>query len=125
MENTKRSNIDQYIAGFPAETQEVLEQVRSAIRSAAPEAEEIISYAMPTFKFMGRNLVHFAGYEKHIGLYPAPVAMEAFKKDLHAYKTGKGSVRFPLDKPMPLDLIARIVKFRIEENRIKKAGKKR
>ena len=109
------ADIDQYIAGFPPETRTALEQVRATIRTVAPAAEEAISYAMPTFKLEGRNLVHFAGYAHHIGFYPVPTAIEAFKKDLSKYKQGKGSVQFPLDRKIPLALIARIVRFRVKE----------
>jgi uncharacterized protein YdhG (YjbR/CyaY superfamily) len=109
-------NIDDYIAQFPASTQEVLEELRALIKTTAPDATETISYAIPTFDLGGRHLVHFAGFEKHIGFYPIPSGLEAFKEDLNPYKTGKGSVQFPLGKPLPRDLIRRIVEFRIEEN---------
>jgi uncharacterized protein YdhG (YjbR/CyaY superfamily) len=109
------ANIDEYIAGFPAATQHVLEQMRAIIRSTAPDATETISYAIPTYDLNGRHLVHFAGYARHVGLYPAPSGLEAFRHDLSPYKTGKGSVRFPLDQPLPEDLIRRIVHFRIED----------
>ncbi len=122
MKATKPKDIDEYIAGFPKDTQKNLEQIRAAIKKAAPGAEETISYAMPTFKLKGRYLVYFAGYKNHIGLYPAPRGNEAFKKDLSVFKGGKGTVQFPLDKPMPLNLITRIVKFRIKEN-LEKAAK--
>jgi uncharacterized protein YdhG (YjbR/CyaY superfamily) len=108
--------IDEYIAGFPPETQKALAEVRALIREAAPEATETISYAIPTFDLRGRHLVHFAGYAKHIGFYPIPSGIAAFKEELAAYKQGKGSVQFPLTKPMPTDLIRRIVEFRVEEN---------
>jgi uncharacterized protein YdhG (YjbR/CyaY superfamily) len=117
------ARIDEYIAGFPLETQRVLEEVRALIRAAAPEATETISYAMPTFDLNGRHLVHFAGYEKHIGFYPVPSGVEAFKEELKPYKTGKGSVQFPLDRPLPTDLIRRIVEFRVAENRGKASGR--
>jgi uncharacterized protein YdhG (YjbR/CyaY superfamily) len=116
MMTIKPKNIDEYIAGFPADTQLVLEQVRSTIKKAAPEAEEKISYGMPTFTLNKTYLVYFAGYKSHIGLYPTPVGIETFKKELSVYKQGKGSVQFPLDKPMPLSLITKIVKFRVKEN---------
>jgi uncharacterized protein YdhG (YjbR/CyaY superfamily) len=109
-------NIDDYIMGFPPETQEMLEKIRATIRKAAPDATEAISYQMPTFKLNGKNLVHFAGYKSHIGFYPVPSGMEAFKKELSAYKQGKGSVQFPIDQPLPLDLVFEIVKFRVKEN---------
>ena len=117
------SSIDEYIAEFPPETQEVLEEVRTVIRSAAPGATETISYAIPTFDLNGHHLVHFAGYEKHIGLYPAPTGLEAFKDELKPYKQGKGSVQFPLGRPLPTDLIRRIVEFRVHDNLGKAPGR--
>jgi len=110
------NSIDEYIAEFPPETQNVLEEVRALIKTAAPDATETISYAIPTFDLNGRHLVHFAGYAKHIGFYPVPSGMEAFEEELRPYKKGKGSVRFPLDRPLPADLIRRIVEFRVDEN---------
>jgi uncharacterized protein YdhG (YjbR/CyaY superfamily) len=110
------TSIDEYIAGFPPETQKVLGELRALIKSLAPEATETISYAMPTFDLNGHHLVHFAGYPKHIGFYPIPSGLEAFKEDLRSYKTGRGSVQFPLSQPMPTDLIRRIVEFRVEES---------
>jgi len=107
--------IDEYIAEFPPDVQAVLEELRALIHSLAPDAVETISYAIPTFDLGGKHLVHFAGYEKHVGLYPAPSGMEAFKEDLKPYKTGKGSVQFPLDQPLPTGLIRRIVEFRLTE----------
>jgi len=119
-------NMDEYIAGFPHDVQEILEKIRLTIRKAAPDAEETISYQMPTFTLKG-NLVHFAAYKKHIGLYPAPSGTEKFKKELSGYKAAKGSVRFPLDRPIPFDLISQIVKFRVKENlsRAEAKGKKK
>lgn len=111
--------IDEYIATFPENVQDILQEIRKVIRGAAPDAEEAISYGMPTFKLNG-NLVHFAAYEKHIGFYPAPSGIEAFKEELSTYKGGKGSVQFPIDKPLPLDLVEKIVIFRVEENLNKK-----
>lgn len=108
--------IDEYIAGFPAETQKALQEVRGIVRAAAPDAKETISYAMPTFDLNGHHLVHFAGFAKHVGFYPIPSGIEAFKKELEPYKQGKGSVQFPLDQPLPADLIRRIVEFRVDEN---------
>ncbi|MFI5258100.1 MAG: iron chaperone [Candidatus Limnocylindrales bacterium] len=110
------STIDQYIAGFPPETRKVLAEMRALIKSVAPGATETISYAIPTFDLNGRHLVHFAGYAKHIGFYPIPSGMEAFEEELKTYKRGRGSVQFPLGKPLPTDLIRRIVEFRVEEN---------
>jgi uncharacterized protein YdhG (YjbR/CyaY superfamily) len=108
--------MDEYIAGFPPETQQVLEELRALIKALAPDATETISYAIPTFDLNGKHLVHFAGYEKHIGLYPAPSGLEAFKEELKPYKQGKGSVQFPLGQPLPKDLIRRIVEFRVAQN---------
>jgi uncharacterized protein YdhG (YjbR/CyaY superfamily) len=119
------SSIDEYIAEFPLETQKVLEELRALIKACAPGATEKISYAIPTFDLNGRHLVHFAGYAGHLGLYPAPSGMEAFKDDLKPFKTGKGSVQFPLDQPLPRDLIRRIVEFRVEENAARASKKKR
>ncbi len=123
MEKTSGFNsIDEYIATFPAEIQRRLQEIRSTIHAAAPQAEEKISYQMPTF-FLKGNLVHFAAFKHHIGFYPAPTGIEAFADDLSRYKGAKGSVQFPLDQPMPLDLITRIVKYRAVEN-MRKAGLK-
>jgi uncharacterized protein YdhG (YjbR/CyaY superfamily) len=115
MINSKPKNIDEYIAGFPIEIQEILEQIRQTIKKAAPNAEEKISYAIPTFTLNG-NLVHFAAFKNHIGFYALPSGNEAFQKELSIYKSGKGSIQFPLDKPIPLDLITKIVTFRVKEN---------
>lgn len=115
------ASIDAYIAGFAPATQELLEQLRALVHDLAPAATETISYAIPTFDLNGQHLVHFAGFAKHIGFYPTPTGMEEFKDDLARYKTGKGSVQFPLDEPLPVDLIRRIVEFRIAEVRRKTA----
>ncbi len=117
--------IDEYIAGFPQPVQEILEQIRSTIRAAAPDAEETISYQMPTFTLNGRYLIYFAAYKKHIGLYPAPIGELAFDGDLSAYETGKGTLRLPLDKPIPFDLIGSIVRFRAKEIVAKTGTKKK
>jgi uncharacterized protein YdhG (YjbR/CyaY superfamily) len=111
--------VDEYIANFPVDVQKKLEQVRAAIRKAAPAAEETIGYGMPTYKLNG-NLVHFAAWKHHIGFYATPNGNEAFKEDLSGYKQSKGAVQFPLDGPMPATLIARIVKFRVKQNMEKK-----
>jgi uncharacterized protein YdhG (YjbR/CyaY superfamily) len=116
-------SIDQYIAGFPPETQTVLRDVRALIKASAPAATETISYAMPTFDLNGHHLVHFAGYEKHIGFYPVPSGIEAFAEELRPYKRGKGSVQLPLGQPLPTDLIRRIVEFRVAETTGKGSGK--
>jgi uncharacterized protein YdhG (YjbR/CyaY superfamily) len=119
VENSSTSNsfstIDEYIANFPAGVQKILQELRTTIKAAAPGAQEKISYQMPTF-FLKGNLVHFAAYKKHIGFYPAPRGIEVFKAELSAYKGAKGSVQFPIDQPLPLDLIRRIVEFRVAEN---------
>lgn len=121
--NTKApGTIDEYIAGFPADIQVILQKIRKTIKDAAPDAQEAISYQMPTFKFHG-NLVHFAAFKNHIGFYPVPSGIEKFKAELSVYKQGKGSVQFPLDQPIPYDLISRVVKYRVEENLKKSAGK--
>ncbi len=115
--------IDEYIMTFPAQAQEILQKVRVTIKQTAPDAEETISYQMPTFKQNGSYVVYFAAFKKHLGLYPTPDGIEAFKDELAPYKNGKGSVQFPLDKPIPYDLIGRIVAFRVEENRARAGGK--
>ena len=109
-------NIDEYIAGFPGETQIILEQIRATIRKAAPEAEETISYAIPTFTLNRKYLIYFAGFKSHIGMYPTPRGIKEFEEELSVYKRGKGSVQFPLKEPMPLDLIPKIVQFKGREN---------
>lgn len=115
MKRTKALSINAYIRSFPAKTQKLLRQMRATVRAAAPDAQETISYAIPTFTLHG-NLVHFAAYEKHIGFYPTPAAIQAFSRELAAYESAKGSVRFPLDEPLPLGLIARMVRFRVAQN---------
>lgn len=115
MKATQINTIDEYIAGFPEEMQVILNKVRATIKKAAPDAEETISYSMPAFKQNG-YLAYFAAYKNHIGFYPIPPATEKFREELSAYKTGKGSVQFPLDQPMPLTLISKIVKYRLKEN---------
>lgn len=114
----KPTDTDEYLAGFPKEIRILLAQIRATIKKAAPKAEEIISYGMPAYKLNGM-LVYFAGYKNHIGFYAVPTGHEAFKKELSVYKNGKGSVQFPLDKPIPLGLIAKLVKFRVAENLLK------
>ena len=109
------TTIDEYMAGFPADTQRVLEELRALIRAAAPGATETISYAIPTFDLNGKHLVHFAGYAKHVGFYPVPSAMTAFADELAPYKRGRGSAQFPLGEPLPKDLIRRVVEFRVAE----------
>jgi uncharacterized protein YdhG (YjbR/CyaY superfamily) len=120
------TTIDQYIASFPKHIQAMLQQMRREIRKAAPEAEEAIKYQMPTF-VLHENLVHFAAFQKHIGFYPAPSAIAHFKDELTSYRSAKGSVQFPLDQPIPVALIERMVAFRVDEAkaRRKKAKKRR
>lgn len=110
--------IDEYISSFPKSVQDVLEKLREAIRESAPEADETISYGMPAFKFNG-NLVYFAAYKDHVGFYPTSSGISAFEKELSQYKIAKGTVRFPIDEPIPFDMVKRIVKFRVEENKAK------
>jgi uncharacterized protein YdhG (YjbR/CyaY superfamily) len=108
-------NIDDYIAGFPPAVQEILEKIRMTIRKAAPDAEETIKYQMPTFTLKG-NLVYFGAFKRHIGFYPRQTGIEKFRNELAAYEGTRGSVKFPLGKPIPFDLIGKIVKFRVREN---------
>ncbi len=112
---TAPNNIDDYIAGFPEDVQAILQKVRATIRKAAPDAEEKISYQIPTFTLKG-NLVHFGAFKKHIGFFPASSGIQKFKKELAVYEGSKGTVRFPLDKPIPFGLISKITKFRVKEN---------
>lgn len=116
------ATIDEYIADFPVEVQAALERLRLTIATAAPDATEKISYQMPTFYFNG-NLVHFAAFKHHIGFYPTPSGISTFREELKDYKTSKGAVQFPLDKPLPLELVKKIVGFRVTENSKKTAKK--
>jgi uncharacterized protein YdhG (YjbR/CyaY superfamily) len=122
MEQKSPQDVDTYIASFPTETQKLLNQVRKTIKAAAPDAIECISYQMPAYKLNG-ILVYFAGYTKHIGFYPCASGIANFKEEISGYKNAKGSVQFPLNKPLPLELISTIVKFRVKENRNKKTLK--
>jgi uncharacterized protein YdhG (YjbR/CyaY superfamily) len=117
-------NIDEYIARFPLEVQEILEKIRATIRAVAPDADEAMNYQIPTFTLNG-NLVHFAAFKNHIGFYPTPSGMEKFKDELAGYEGAKGSVQFPLDQPIPYDLIRRIAAFRVEENLARAANKRK
>ena len=117
MPRSAASTIDEYIAEFPPATRAVLQQMRELIRASAPDATETISYAIPTFDLDGRHLVHFAGYERHVGFYPTGGGIAAFEDELKPYKRGRGSVQFPLGQPLPADLITRIVAFRVAEER--------
>lgn len=116
-------NVDEYIEQFPPEVQASLQKLRGAIKAAAPKAEELISYMMPAYKFHG-VLVYFGAFKNHIGFYPTGSGIEAFKKELSVYKGSKGTVQFPLDKPLPLKLIQQIVKFRVQVNLEKEQMKK-
>lgn len=115
--------VDDYISRFPPDIAAILQKVRETIRTAAPEAEEAIKYQLPTFVYNG-NLVHFGGFKTHVGFYPTPSGINAFKKELSKYKGAKGSVQFPIDKPIPYSLIAKIVKYRLKENSRKPPRKK-
>lgn len=115
--------IEEYIDTFPEAVRRILNELRQTIEEVAPDAEETINYQIPTFTLNG-NLVHFAAFENHIGFYPTPSGMEAFKKELSGYKSAKGSVQFPIDQPLPLPLIRRIVEYRVKENLERKFRKK-
>ncbi|MGI8952696.1 MAG: DUF1801 domain-containing protein [Chitinophagaceae bacterium] len=114
-EKLKPKNIDKYIAGFPKDIQNKLEEIRATIKKAAPEAAEIISYSIPAFKLNG-ILVYFAGYKNHIGFYPTSTGIKNFQDELSDYKTSKGAIQFPIDKPLPINLITKIVRFKVKEN---------
>lgn len=122
-DKSKPTTISEYIAGFDSPVRLKLEEIRKTIQQAAPQATETINYQIPTFTWNG-NLVHFAAFKNHIGFYPTPSGIEAFKKELSGYAGAKGSVQFPLDQPLPLDLITKIVKFRLKQNQEKGKGKK-
>jgi uncharacterized protein YdhG (YjbR/CyaY superfamily) len=115
------SSIDEYIATFPKETKKLLEEVRATIKAVAPDAREKISYQIAAFELNGKNLIHFAGWKNHISMYPIPSGTKAFDKEVSHYAEGKGTLRFPMDKPLPLKLITKIVKFRVADN-LKNAG---
>ena len=123
--NTAPSDVDQYIGQFPDEVQPLLQQIRTIIRQAAPDAAESISYGIPSYYLNGRQFIYFAGYKKHLSLYPVPRQHEAFEQALAGYKGGKGTAQFPLSKPLPLDLITAIAQFRMQENQEKATQKKR
>ena len=112
----KANNIDEYISNYPHEIQEILQQIRITIKQSAPEAEEGIAYGMPAYKLCGSPLVYFAAFKNHIGFYATPTGHSKFAEELSKYKQGKGSVQFPMDKPMPLELISNIVNFRVNQN---------
>lgn len=118
------NSIDEYIATFPKDVQKILEELRGTIKAAAPDVEEKISYQMPTFNLNGRYLVYFAAWKNHISMYPIPSGSEAFNKEVSQYAEGKGTLKFPINKPLPLKLITKIVKFRVAEN-LKRTDKKK
>jgi uncharacterized protein YdhG (YjbR/CyaY superfamily) len=124
MMNNIATDIDDYISNFPMDIRGMLEEVRATIAKAAPKATEAIKYAMPTFVYKG-NLVHFAAFKNHIGFYPAPTGIVAFAKELAPYKQGKGSIQFPIDEPIPLKLIAKIVQWRVKDNEERALAKKK
>ena len=124
MDKNGSATIDQHISTFPDNVQAMLRQLRETIQKAAPAATEAISYGIPTFKLNG-NLVHFAGYKNHIGFYPGAAGIASFEAELAAYKFSKGAVQFPLDKPLPLKLVTKIVKFRVQQQELKKAPAKK
>ena len=121
--STKFKTVDAYLSTFPAPTRRILQEVRQTIKKAAPQAEEVISYNMPAFKLHG-VLVYYAAYQKHIGFYPTPSAIKAFEKELAQYQSSKGAVQFPIDQPMPVELITKIVQFRVSENGAKEKAVK-
>jgi len=123
-EQTIHETIDDYIADFPPDVQAILDKLRATIRKAAPDAEEAMKYRLPTFVLHG-NLVHFGAFKKHIGFYATPTGNEKFRKELAVYEGAKGSVQFPLDKPIPYDLVCRMVKFRVKENLEKSVAKRK
>ena len=122
--STKFETVDEYLSAFPKNIRDILKELRQTIKQAAPQAEEVISYNIPAFKLNGM-LVYYAAYKEHIGFYPTPSGIEAFKKELSRYEGAKGSVQFPLDKPIPFDLISKIVKFRVKKNLEKTKSKEK
>jgi uncharacterized protein YdhG (YjbR/CyaY superfamily) len=119
------NTVDEYIVSFDTGVQEKLQELRNSIKKAAPGVEEMISYMMPAYKYQGKPLVYFAGYKNHIGFYATPTGHIAFEKELSVYKQGKGSVQFPLDMPLPLGLVSKIVKYRVKQNLEKAKVKKK
>src|SRR5687768_11127308 len=124
MAKSTKNDVDQYIASFPKEMQERLQTLRKIILKEVPDAEEKIGYGIPTYKLNGKNLVHFGGFKNHVGFYPTPSGLTAFEKELSGYLAGKGSAQFPNDKPLPVTLITKIVKFRVKENQEEAKTKK-
>ena len=122
MKNDDFTTIDEYIATVPEDARGIIERIRQIVHQLAPDAVEAISYQMPTFKLNGKNLVHFAAFQHHIGFYPTPSGTKTFQKEIESYKHAKGSIQFQLDEPIPYDLIKQIVEFRVKENQ-EKQGK--
>ena len=112
----KPKDVDQYIKSFPSGTQKMLQQIKTAVKKLAPDSEEVISYGIPAFKLSGKNLVYFAGWKEHVSMYPVPKGNKTLQKEISRYQTGKGTLQFSLDKPLPLKLITKIVKLRMKEN---------
>lgn len=123
MKSTSFSSVDEYIATFPEKTQKILEELRLTIKAAAPQAEEKISYNIPAFTLDGKYLIYFAGWKNHISIYPIPTGSESFNKKVSEFAAGKGTLKFPIDRPLPLGLITEMVEFRIAENLAKSAAK--
>jgi len=119
----KFTTVDEYISSFPEDVQKILEEIRGTIKAAAPEAKEKISYQIACFELNGRNLIHFAGWKKHVSLYPVPAGSEAFNKEIAKYADGRGTVKFPLNKPLPLKLIEKAIKYRLADH-LKNIGSK-
>ena len=122
---TKSEDIEDYITSFPEDVQKILQKIRSTIRKAAPDATEGISYKMPAFDLNGHYLIYFAAYKKHVGMYPVPAGDEEFRQEIAGYQSGKGTLQFPLDRPIPYKLITKVVKFRVKENLEKAETKKK
>jgi uncharacterized protein YdhG (YjbR/CyaY superfamily) len=123
--SAKAKNIDEYLEGFPALTKKMLQQVRATVKKTAPRAEEVISYSIPACKLNNRILIFFAGWKDHISMYPVPRANQTLQKEISRYQTGKGTLQFPLDKPLPVKFISKIVKLRMKENSEKAKAKKK
>ncbi len=111
------ASIDEYISAYPAEVQVILQKLRQTIKAAAPDAVEAMKYGIPTFRLNNKNLVHFGGFKTHIGFFPAPSGIKQFENELKQYQTGKGTIQFPLNQPIPYDVVTKVVKFRVEENK--------
>jgi uncharacterized protein YdhG (YjbR/CyaY superfamily) len=122
---SKAKNIDDYLKNFPATTKKMLQQIRTTVKRITPGAEEVISYSIPAFKLNKKILVYFAGWKDHVSMYPVPRANQTLQKEISRYQTGKGTLQFPLDKPLPLKFISKIVKLRVKENSVRAKAKKK